>query len=427
MGATLTAQNFDQPPARHAFRASRILLLWIAIFAICALSNGLAGRWLSTAEDADFGVESTRTAAAILQYGEFRDPFVPMATGPTAHVAPAYPLFYAAVIKTFGTGKAAWWAIRAITLAAYALSLALLPLLAIELGFSAAVGVVAAGLGCLTPLPGSAFKWEALFTGLLLVALAYYTLRLRRTKSAGAAATLGLLCGIALLVSPVVVLVCTAWILLIWRSLNFKSVLLLAGLPLLIISPWLVRNYRVFGAFIFIRDNLGTELAASNNDCAAAWSLDNVESGCFPLVHPNRNLELDQRIVEVGEYRFNAERRQAARSWIREHWGRFVALSAERFVLFWFPAAAGGPRLALLGTVILSLITALSIPALALMLRTNPFAAWMLIACCVLYPPVYYLAQVELRFRYPILWVSSLAAADLIVRIWNRRRSAPSP
>jgi hypothetical protein len=421
MSAPLRLQSIGLPS--YTFGPVRLLPFWLAVFAICILGNGIAGRWMSTAEGADFGVESTRTAAAILKYGEFRDPFVPMPTGPTAHVAPVYPLLYSAIVKTFGTGKPTWWAIRLITLAAYALQLALLPLLAIELGFPPLVGVVAAGLGCLAPLPGSCFKWEALFSGLLLVATAYATLCLRRTKTVSSAVSLGVLFGVGLLFSPVVLLVFIAWTFLIWRSLSLKLVLLLAGLSLIIITPWLVRNYNVFGAFIFIRDNLGTELAASNNDCASAWSLDNVESGCFPQVHPNRNLQLDQRIVEIGEYRYNAERLRVAGSWIREHWLRFGMLSLKRFAFFWFPVAAGGHGLALLGTLIISLITALSIPALVLMHRTNPFAARMLTACLFFYPLVYYLAQVELRFRYPILWVSSLAAADLLVRIW--KRSAP--
>jgi len=160
MSAPLQHQSIGRPgrpPVLYTVGPVRLLQLWLAVFAICTLGNGIAGRWLSTAEGADFGVESTRTAAAILKYGEFRDPFIPMPTGPTAHVAPAYPLLYSAVVKTFGTGQPTWWAIRLITLAAYALQLALLPLLAIELGFAPLVGVVAAGLGSLTPLPGSCF------------------------------------------------------------------------------------------------------------------------------------------------------------------------------------------------------------------------------------------------------------------------------
>jgi hypothetical protein len=40
-------------------------------------------------------------------------------------------------------------------------------------------------------------------------------------------------------------------------------------LPLLIVSLWMVRNYLVFKRPILIRDNLGKELANSNNPCAS--------------------------------------------------------------------------------------------------------------------------------------------------------------
>lgn len=400
----------------HPFGAKGLFLLWLATFSVCTLGNGIAGRWLSTAEGVDFDAESTRTAAAILKYGEFRDPFAPMPTGPSSHVAPGYPVLFSAVVATFGSGKAGWWAIRLISLAAYSLQLSLLPLLGVELGFSPLVGLIAAGLGCLAPLPGSSYKWEALFTGLLLVAIAYTTLRLRRSKALSTAAALGVLTGVALLFSPVLAMVCIAWVILIWQSLNLKSSLLIAGLSLLIISPWLVRNYRVFGAFILIRDDLGTELAVSNNDCASAWSLDNIHTGCFALTHPNANLKLDQRIVDLGEHRFNAEELSLARSWIRAHWRQFGALSAKRFAFFWFPAVAGGPGLALLGALFVSVLTAASIPGLLLMYRENRFAAYMLGACIVFYPLVHYLVHVDVRYRYPILWVSSMATAYMLAR-----------
>src|SRR6266849_5774900 len=37
----------------------------------------------------------------------------------------------------------------------------------------------------------------------------------------------------------------------------------------LVMSPWLIRNYSVFGKFIFIRDNLPLEMHMANNDRSA--------------------------------------------------------------------------------------------------------------------------------------------------------------
>ena len=403
----------------NVFGMKRLLLLWLGTFVLCTLLNGTAGRWIATAEEADFGVESTRTAASILKHGEFRDPFVPMLTGPTAHVAPAYPLVYSAVVGTFGTGKPSWWAIRLLTLAVYALQLALLPLLGMELGFSPQLGRIAALLGCFTPLPGSSYKWEALFTGLLLVAIAYTTLLLNRSQTLSLTAALGTLWGVTLLFSPVVIPIFILWGFLILRSLNFRALLLLSMLPLLVISPWILRNYKVFGAFIFIRDDLGTELAVSNNDCASAWLLDNMSSECFAQNHPNANLQLDQRIVEIGEQRFNTERLRLALSWIQNHPSQFFTLSVKRFLYFWFPVSAGGGGLALLGRLIISVFTGASILGLVLMHQARPLAAHMLTACAVSYSLVYYLVHVDLRYRFPILWISFMATAYLLTRRRN--------
>ena len=100
------------------------------------------GGWLHSTEPADFGVESTRTAASILNHGTFSDPF-PIPTGPTAHAAPAYSAIYAGVVALFGPGRASWWAIRVLTLAAYAFQLVLLPVLAVELTIGRSAGYIA--------------------------------------------------------------------------------------------------------------------------------------------------------------------------------------------------------------------------------------------------------------------------------------------
>jgi len=147
-----------------------------------------------------------------------------------------------------------------------------------------------------------------------------------------------------------------------------------------------------------------------------AWSLDNLHSQCFSETHPNANVELDRRIVEVGEYRFNVEQRHKGWSWISAHWLRFGGLAAKRFAFFWFPATAGGKGLALMAAMIVSLLTLASIPGLILMHRENRFAAYMLAACLVFFPLVYYVVNVDVRYRYPVLWVSCMATAYLLTR-----------
>jgi hypothetical protein len=203
--------------------------------------------------------------------------------------------------------------------------------------------------------------------------------------------------------------------------MRFRVLVLVSGLPLLVISPWVIRDYEVFHAFIFIRDNFGTELAVSNNDCAAPSLHGNLP--CAELTHPNRSALLASRIVQVGEYQFNKEQSQKARAWVREHPEGFLKLTAQHFLLFWFPAFAPTEgALFLLGTLEISILTILSAPGLLLLYRTNRAATYLLASGAVSYSVAYYLVQMDYRYRYPILWISYIAVSYLLKHVVDRFR-----
>jgi len=396
------------------------------IFIVLLIGNSVAGRWVQTAEPADSSVESTRIAASLVRDRSFSNPYGLIRTGPSAHVAPAYPVLYATLLSVLGPGKATWWAIRVLTIAAYALQLALLLTLAGRLNLHLRVGAIACILGCLIPLPGSLYKWEAVFAGLLLVILATLTACLRtRRWGLALAAGLGLTWGISLLVSPSLLPVWVVWLPLVCiyaqRRIRIPATLAVAVLPFVIISPWLIRDYRVFHAFMLIRDNFGTELAASNNDCASSWAMETVQSGCADLVHPSRSLALEQRIAEIGEYKFNVERSLAGRAWIREHPARFLKLCALRFVRFWFPVFATHHGFGLIAVIEISLMTVFMIAGLAMLVRRDLFGAYLLGSAAAAYSFVYYLLALDLRFGYPILWISLFGSAYWLNEVWTRR------
>jgi len=267
-------------------------------------------------------------------------------------------------------------------------------------------------------LPGSSFKWEAVFVALLAVILAILTARLRR-PSAGlvTASVIGILWGCAFLFSPVMALIWLAWIPLLWLivrpGIRLRVACLVLGLPVAVTLPWLVRDYKVFHAFIFIRDNLGTELAAANNDCAGAWSPDNVRSGCHASVHPGGNPQLDLRITQIGEYRFNIEQLHKAREWIAGHPGRFWRLCVQRFLTFWLPVLATNHGIAFVAVAEISFINILTPFGLFRLWKRSGFAGYLLASCVLVYPAIYYLCQIDLRYCYPILWVSLLAVGHL--------------
>jgi hypothetical protein len=162
-----------------------------------------------------------------------------------AHLqAPGYPAVVALVIKLFGAGSRGEFALLWLTKIAVAVQLALLPFLARYLGLGPITGLIAAA-GWLIARVRSLSD----FAGLLIVILAfpmYKALHIRLSSSE--LVCTGLFWGLLLLTSPVPLVVLGAWLvaLLLTSPQPKWTIAVLGVLPLLVITPWLVRNYCVF-------------------------------------------------------------------------------------------------------------------------------------------------------------------------------------
>jgi hypothetical protein len=165
-----------------------------------------------------------------------------------------------------------------------------------------------------------------------------------------------------------------------------------------VISPWIVRNYRVFGRFIFVRDNFGLELHVANNEQSdAQWT----RSG-----HPGNDLAQMRQMQQMGELPYmQAELHQALR-FIRAHPGRFLVFTCKRVAYFW----AGKPQWTVLAGYNLSparhmgfLLSAL-LPFLGLWLafRRRLPGAWLFAFLLITFPLPYYFAHSTPRYRHPI-------------------------
>ena len=84
----------------------------------------------------------------------------------------------------------------------------------------------------------------------------------------------GALWGVGALANPAMLAFlpfCGLWI---WRQRFKRGLPSLAGVVLssvvffLVLSPWLMRNYEVFGRFVFIRDDFGLQFRLGNNKMA---------------------------------------------------------------------------------------------------------------------------------------------------------------
>lgn len=397
----------------------------VIVFAVSFLTLAVLPETRLNDSDVPNGAETVRVARSLASSSAFADPFAVMPTGITAHVAPVYPFLYSLVMRTFGTGYTSLRIVWTLNLAFFALQMALLPLLSTRLNLGVLTGIVAAALGTFSLYAPIDTRWESFFAGTLL--LVAYLLSDRVFLDGTITTTLiaGGLWGVLILTNPVIVLFLLAWLLcslLQLRPLSASSlrrVAIALCLAMLIVSPWIARNYLRFGAFIFVRDNLGLELYAGNNSCAAPDLRANIESGCHATTHPNVNSAIAAQLAATGEVQFYHAKMRQALAWVESHRAAFLRLTAQRFRLFWFPEADH-----LWEAVLVWIITALSIPGLWVIAQKNRCAACVIGATWLLFPLVYYVVPFEPRYRYPIYWTSLLASGCALAAAWQKLRPA---
>jgi len=371
----------------------------------------------------DTAFESLAVACSLADHGTFADPFYALKTGPTAHLAPAYPAFLGMLVYHFGDGPRGAFALQWCATVFMGLQLALFPWAALRMGMGYAAGFLAACLWLAAGIPKFDLG-ESTPYGALLLLLACLSFPRDGGAERGAVSVLaGILWGISWLLNPAGILVLAAWLAWMYfsRRLSGRRVALTLLVPLAVVAPWMVRNRVALNHFVFVRDNLGLELAVSNTDCAN-WSFEISRStGCFEALHPNISLPEAQKLLAVGEVEYNRRRMQEALHWIGANPKRFGELTAQRFAVFWLPSLGhfpweqkeDVPRRRFL----ISALTVASIPGLVLLWLRQRLAALWCLAWLVLFPPVYYVTQYIERYRNPILWVTFLPAAYFLVEV----------
>lgn len=374
------------------------------------------------------GYESLQLACSLAENGSFSDPFQTLATGPSAHLAPLFPGYVSLLMRLFGSDTYAGFALAWSTIAIFGVHLALLPFLSRHFGLGFSPGVLAAAVFLMAKLYPYTM-WESFYVALLAIILSFlmYDI-LRGSASQGKVILTATLWGITLWMATVPVLIMLAWLgwIFVKTGIPRRQKLILLILPFLVISPWLIRNFTVFHHFIFVRDNLGLELAVSNNPCATFWFKSNEFSRCFEINHPNKGLDQAERVLQLGEYEYNQARLHEALEWIRGNPRRFAELTGLRIAAFWFPSPTGHPLSDSQmppGVLVMWFMTLLSIPGLWLMWRKNANAAGIFALWLALFPLIYYIIQFDPRYRFPILWVVLLLAgfgiAELAKGVWH--------
>ncbi len=406
-------------PSRKLFTAIYLLAAAVRLLLVFGAGHYETGR-----------PEAIKIAIALATKGAFADPYV-IPTGPTAHAPPLYPALIAPFYAIYGDTPAADVGRIALSCLTASVEYALLPLVSVALGLGVWPGIFAGVGGALLPLhlwPECMGEFENTWAALLLECATLLFARFLRAPSLEwrRAARGGVFCGAALLMAPNLLPAFLAFGAIAAWKLRPGPVAAarLAGAwcaaALLVLSPWMVRNYRELGGFVLVRDNFALELDVSNNDLATGNLTENTGNAHFAKYHPHQSVAAAQEIVRGGELAFERKVMSRALGWIGAHPGRFAQLSLERTWLFWFPRV---PRFRWA----YGLCSIFSLAGLALLLRQRRFTGVVLTAVVIAHAAVYCVIQNVLRYEHPIWWVEVLVMGWMAHQVWLRVRPTARP
>src|ERR1700678_620837 len=258
-------------PPIHSLRASRAAFFTALAVRLVYITVSHAYRVTNIENHFRFGYEMGRIAQALATGRGYADPFHGH-TGPTAWIAPLYPLLLGGVFKVFGvyTNLSGW-----VILAIDSLFNALMIPLMWEIGvrcFDTRVARWSVWIWALYPAAmqyAVRWVWDTSLTTFLFSWVLVVTLRLRSGATLGRLALLGLLWGLTGLSNPALLIflpACGLWILAGtpgWER-QISGALLAAVLFTACIGPWTWRNWQVFHHFVPARGNFGAELYLGN-------------------------------------------------------------------------------------------------------------------------------------------------------------------
>lgn len=186
-----------------------------------------------------------------------------------------------------------------------------------------------------------------------------------------------------------------------------------------ILSPWLIRNYMVFGRPIFLRDNYWFEFSLGNYHYSNGMG--------WMGKHPDANPMYQTQVLKLRELAFIDLHKKEALEFVRQYPREFMDLTLHRIWWFWdgtsllyqanewwkpwefWPLSAAG-----------------WLGLLFVLTRRPP--GWLLYAGALLvYPVPYYLAYPQAKYRHAIEPELLLLGVYLLSVAWREVRLLRSP
>jgi 4-amino-4-deoxy-L-arabinose transferase-like glycosyltransferase len=419
-------ENSGASRVQGSERKSFVRSVWFIVLVAFALrlaviTIGHTYRITPRRDHFQFGWEMGRLARSIALGEGFSSP-TDLPSGPSAWTAPFYPFILAGIFKVFGVYSAvSAWLILTFNSVFAALTCWTIYLIGGRI-YGEGVGRAAAWTWAVFPYLiywAVRVVWETSFTTFLLTLSLWLTIRMADGVRQRDWIIYGLLWGLVLLTNTAIMILLpffSAWLLyqLPASARRLSGAVLCLVIVVLCVTPWAVRNYRVFGRFVLVRDNLPLELHEANNDASSGlWTRSE---------HPGNDPASMRRFQELGEIRFMDEKSAKVRAFIRDNPGKFALFSLERVWYFWAapPQATivSGYDLWVARHVEFLLAAGFAFAGLALTFKRRKPYRWLLTPFLLVYPLPYYLVNPFPRYKHPIEPVMLLL---IVYVLWEAR------
>ena len=410
-------------PAFFAWLLPLSLMLQIAAIGLFHQYRTRSGN-----DNFEFGWEMGRIGRSIALGQGFSSPYEGN-TGPTAWEPPLYPFLIGGVFKIFGVyTRASAWVLLSIN--SWLATLTSIPVFLIaRRTFGESVAKWSAYAWGLNPYVwywSIHWIWDTTFTPFLLACILLLALQLQDWSGWQGWALFGALYGIGALANPTMLAFlpfCGLWI---WRQRYRRGLRSFAGVVVasvvfwVALSPWLVRNYEVFGRFVFLRDDFGLQFRLGN------WK--GADGMLMAYLQPNLNRGELAKFQQMGEMAYGEECKRQAFAWVRENPGRFLMISLKRMFYYWngVPRATSSLAPVDFRTSGFLATSVLALWGLSRALRQKRPGAWLFAWLVLTYPTVYYFVFPHARYRHPIDPELVILVVFLIVEAVRSQRMATS-
>jgi 4-amino-4-deoxy-L-arabinose transferase-like glycosyltransferase len=370
-------------------------------------------------------------------------------TGPTAWLAPVYPVLLSGIFRVFGPFTFRAFLAAAILNCLFSAATCIpIYLIGKKVG-GAATAALAAWLWAIYPhavlIPFS-WIWDTSLSALLAATLLCFTLQTSESRGWQSWLAYGFLWGLALLTNPALGAAFPFFLVWLFFRSNKKAKLgdqlapaisgrfawkfpaLALAVVILVCVPWTLRNYAQFHRFVPLRSDFPFELWLGNNSIFDPHAVNGIQR--------ITKYEQVRLYAHLGETAFLQEKWLSATQFMRTHPALELRLTAQRIEATWLgtehPLADFLSANSLLTRVVFLCNLVVLVGTLCglslLFLRRSPYA-FPLAVFPLFFPLVYYVTHTSLRYRHPadpallvLLAVALLACFPSQRRSWAGAR-----